>query len=247
MCVFIASHIDKTNFVIFHPFNKPSKHNATIKINNKAINEKESIKYLGVIVDSTLSWKQHIMSITKKIARTIGIMYKLQPFLPLNVMKNVHSLVYSHIIYAIEIWGSSFKFDLDKISMLQKRVMRLLTFNDIYPTTPGPLRPTDPIFVKFNFLKVEDIYNYQVSKFVFKCINRTTPIQFHDWYKLSHVIHEHSTRSNFDVKYQHLFIPSARTTNYGLKQLKVNGPRIWNKIPSSLKNITLLSVFLKKT
>ena len=120
----------------------------------------------------------------------------------------------------------------------------------IYPTTPGPLRPTDPIFVKLNFLKVEDIYNYQVSKFVFKCINRTTPIQFHDWYKLSHVIHEHSTRSNFDVNeglsINNLFIPSARTTNYRLKQLKVNGPRIWNKIPSSLKNITSLSVFLKK-
>ena len=78
----LSLNIDKTNFVIFHPFNKPSKHNVTIKINNKAINEKESIKYLDVIVDSTLSWKQHI-SITKKIARTIGIMYKLQPFLPL--------------------------------------------------------------------------------------------------------------------------------------------------------------------
>ena len=23
-----------------------------------------------------------------------------------------------------------------------------------------------------------------------------------------------------------------RTTNYGLKQLKVNGPRIWNELPS---------------
>ena len=105
----LSLNIGKTNFVIFHPFNKPLKHNVTIKINNKAINEKESIKYLGVIVDSTLSWKQHIISLTKKIARTIGIMYKLQPFLPLNVMKNVYySLVYSHIIYAIEIWGSAF-------------------------------------------------------------------------------------------------------------------------------------------
>ena len=109
--------------LIFHPFNKPSKHNVTIKINNKATKEKEFMKYLGVIVDYTLSWKQHIISITKKIARTIGIMYKLQPFLPQTVMKNVYySLVYSHIIYAIEIWGSAFKSDLDKISILQKRV-----------------------------------------------------------------------------------------------------------------------------
>ena len=100
----LSLNIDKTNFIIFHPFNKPSKHNVTIKINKKAINEKESIKYLSVIIDSSLSWKHHIINLTKRISRTIGIMYKLRPFPPVNVMKNIYySLVYSHIIYAIEI------------------------------------------------------------------------------------------------------------------------------------------------
>ena len=55
--------------------------------------------------------------------------------------------------------------------------MRLPTFNDVYPTTPGPLIPTEPIFAKLDVLKVDDIYNHQVSKFVFKCIYRITPIQ----------------------------------------------------------------------
>ena len=127
-------------------------------------------------------------------------MYKLRPFLPVNVMKNIYySLVYSHIIYGIEIWGSAFKTDLDKISILQKRVARLMTFNDVIPTTPGTLRQTEPIFVKLKFLKVEDIYKYQLSKFVVKCINRTSPVQFHDWSKFSHEIHDHSTRSNFNA------------------------------------------------
>ena len=51
-------NIDKTNFIIFHPYNKPLKQQVTIKINNKAINEKEYIKYLGVLVDSSLNWKK---------------------------------------------------------------------------------------------------------------------------------------------------------------------------------------------
>ena len=46
---------------------------------------------------------------------------------------------------------------------------------------------------------VEDIYNYQVAKFVFKCLNRNTPEQFHNWYKLNHLIHGHHTGSNFNV------------------------------------------------
>ena len=49
----LSLNIDKTNFIIFHPFNKPSKKQVTIKINKKALNEKECIKYLGVIIDSS--------------------------------------------------------------------------------------------------------------------------------------------------------------------------------------------------
>ena len=108
-------------------------------------------------------------------------MYKLRPFLPLQVMRNVYySLIYSHIIYAIEVWGSAFKTEHNKILILQKRVMRFLTFTDVFPAIPGPLSSTDPIFVKLNSLKVEDIYKYQVGKFVYKCLNRTTPGQFHN-------------------------------------------------------------------
>ena len=81
----LSLNIDKTNFIIFHPYNKPLKQHVTIKINKKAINEKESIKYLGVLVDSSLSWKYQISNLIKKISRAIGIMCKLGPFLPLNV------------------------------------------------------------------------------------------------------------------------------------------------------------------
>ena len=61
----LSLNIDKTNYIIFHPYNKPMKQHITIKINKKAIKEKESIKYLGVLIDSTLSWK-HILNISKK-------------------------------------------------------------------------------------------------------------------------------------------------------------------------------------
>ena len=101
----------------------------------------------------------------------------------------------------------------------------------IYFQQLGPLRPANPIFVKLKSMKVEDIYNYQVAKFVFKCLNRNIPEQFHIWYKLNHQIHGHQGVSE-GVITNNLFVPSARTTNYELKQLKVrSGPRIWNELP----------------
>ena len=71
----LSLNIDKTNYIIFHPYNKPMKEHITIKINKKAIKEKEFIKYLGVFIDSTLSWKHQISTISKKISRSIGIMH----------------------------------------------------------------------------------------------------------------------------------------------------------------------------
>ena len=81
-------------------------------------------------------FRYHISHISKKISRAIGIMYKLRPYLPINVMKNVYyNLIYSHIVYAIEVWGSAFKTELDKILILQKRATRLMTYNDVFGTS----------------------------------------------------------------------------------------------------------------
>ena len=73
-------------------------------------------------------------------------------------------------------------------------------------------------------------------------------MQFHDWCKFTCGTHEHSTRSNNvndGIIINNLFVPSVKTSNYGFKQ-KVIGPRIWNKLPTDLKNASTLYVFLKK-
>ena len=71
----LSLNLDKTHFIIFHPYNKPLKKQITIKINKKAIQEQCFIKYLGVLIDSKLSWKHHVSKISKTISRSLGIMY----------------------------------------------------------------------------------------------------------------------------------------------------------------------------
>ena len=61
----LALNISKTNFTIFSAPNKPLK-NITLLMSKKAIEEKKCIKYLGVIIDSKLSFFQHTGSIKKR-------------------------------------------------------------------------------------------------------------------------------------------------------------------------------------
>ena len=60
----LSLNIDKTNFIVFHPCNKTLKHSITLKFHKKAKLEKNYIKYLGVMIDSTVSWHTHIENIS---------------------------------------------------------------------------------------------------------------------------------------------------------------------------------------
>ena len=61
----LALNLSKTNFVIFSAKNKPFKP-VTIIINRKAVEQKDYVKYLGILIDSKLSFKQHITAITQR-------------------------------------------------------------------------------------------------------------------------------------------------------------------------------------
>ena len=82
-----------------------------------------------------------------------------------------------------------FKTELEKILVLQKRAMRLMTFNDAYPTVYGPLISSEPIFSKLETLKISAVYKYQVSKFIFKYINNIAPYTFKIRLVMSHKLH----------------------------------------------------------
>ena len=123
-----------------------------------------------------------------------------------------------------------------------------MTYKDQYPKIPGPLNPTDPIFVALDILKVQDVFKLQVSKFIFDCLSYNTPEIFWDWFTLNHTVHSYNTISNtvvnindkFEVEYvaekNILHTHWSKLVNYGAKMLKVAGPLIWNDLPEYIRH-----------
>ena len=98
------------------------KHNITLKFQKKAILEKNYIKYLGVMNDSTLTWHTQIETISKKISRGTGLLYKIKPLVNIKIMKTLYySLIYPHLLYAIEVWGSADTTVINSLLVSQKR------------------------------------------------------------------------------------------------------------------------------
>ena len=71
---------------------------------------KECVKYLGVLIDYKLSWKNHIDSIALKISKTIGLLSKLRYFVPHKTLVNIYnSLVTPYLHYGLTVWGQASK------------------------------------------------------------------------------------------------------------------------------------------
>ena len=59
----LALNINKTNFLIFHSSRRKLYHNVTLKLDKKALCQKDNIKYLGVLVDCHLNWRHQILHV----------------------------------------------------------------------------------------------------------------------------------------------------------------------------------------
>ena len=96
----------KTKAMFFHPVQK-SIDNISLYIDGTAIDFVKEFKYLGIILDSHLSWKPHLKQISQKIAKTNGIMTRLKNFLPCIVLKKIYnSLILPYLSYGILVWGA---------------------------------------------------------------------------------------------------------------------------------------------
>ena len=51
----LSLNIDKSNFLLFHPIQKKLPKSVTLSINNKSLTQENSIRYLGIYIDSNLN------------------------------------------------------------------------------------------------------------------------------------------------------------------------------------------------
>ena len=177
------------------------------------------------------------------------MMYKIRPFVTIEILLLLHhTLVYPHLTYGVELWGSADPTHINKILILQKRIIRMITSSDRRQLN-YQLPASNPLFSQLKILKIQDLNIFLLLKFVFKCLNKNAPTNFHDWFKLTSNIHNYRTRGTYDSNdltrnTKKLYIPFARTTHYGFKKIKFLGPKLWNMIPPSVRLKPSLEQFL---
>lgn len=70
-------NLRKTVYMVFHSMRRPIPALPVVQTNNTVIHKVESFKYLGLVLDDTISWEAHIDHLKKKIAPLCGILRKI--------------------------------------------------------------------------------------------------------------------------------------------------------------------------
>ena len=188
-----------------------------IKFGRKHISRFNNVKVLGVLLDETLSWRSHLVELSRKLARSVGIFYKRGHFVPLETLKFVY-------------------YDLKPVLVSQKKVVRAMTVSDPFPHSLL-------LFFDLEILKLDDTYHLHVSSFVYECHNNLAPNHFSDYFTQVSDIHHHNTRS---ASHGAFFLKRKNTFQYGLRSVCFNGAKIWNNIPLDIRNSPSVGNFKKK-
>ena len=83
------------------------------------------MKFLGVLFDDNLSWKERIKYLENKIAKNIGLMYRAKPFLDQeSLLALYYSYIHSYLNYANLASGSKYLTNLKNLRSQQKHAIR---------------------------------------------------------------------------------------------------------------------------
>ena len=229
----LSLNANKTKYVLFHK--SRSKKNIPadlpmLKISETEIKREHSLKFLGVMVDENLTWKDHIDLLENKISKNVGVLYKASKLLNTKCLKNIYfALIHSYINYANITWASSCKTGLKNILLKQKQAMRIIFHKD-------RLTHTRPLMKKMKALNVYQINLYKITSFMYQVKSGTIPKIFNN--DFSTVDHSYSTRFSLN-SFQ---LPrSSKTSSFSIN---FRGPKIWNDFLSNdEKNSPTLSSF----
>ena len=141
-------------------------------------------------------------------------------------------MILPYLYYCNLAWGGTYKTNLQRIVILQKRAVRIV--NSTYDAYTGP------IFKKLELLKLHDIHLFQLGFFMFSFKNSKLPSKFNNLFFMNSQIHNYNTTS------AHSFcLPLCRTNNR-LFSIYFQGPKFYNSLNSVITDSSSSASFKRK-
>ena len=201
----------------------------SIPVQNDSIKSSDTIKVLGVGLDSRLSFDHHIKSMCSRASNQINALKRISRFLNVDGRLQIYkAFIRANFSYCPVSWIFCGKRNSKKLEKLQERALRLV-YND-YTNSYSELLSKANMFslsmYRLRFLAIE----------VYKCVNNLNPHFMNEMFATRPVTY--NLRDN-NLLHQ----PTFKTFSFGYKSFKYYGAKLWNSLPSDLKQCDSLYRF----
>ena len=140
----ISLNVKKTEMVIFKSKQKKFEGDLKIKLSGKRLHPTESVKYLGVKIDTNLSWQYHVNDLSVKLNRANALLFKMRKYVSCKILRSIYFAIFdSYLSYCCLVWAQNCS-TIQQIVILQKRLLELLIFNQgiLIPVTYSNKAPS---------------------------------------------------------------------------------------------------------
>ena len=146
-----------------------------------------------------------------------------------NLLSLYYAFFYSHVLNGILGWSSATKTAIMPSQIFQNKAIRIIN-NSTWKDHIN----SNSLFLKYNILEIEDIHNFELSKFMY-LFHTNALLEIFDTYFLStEHAHQHNTTSKSNQNY---FLKSIRI-NRGKNLIQLYGVQLWNRISLALKSFS---------
>ena len=230
----LTINILKTNYIIFK-FPNQRVTDLQLQLNGTQLDRIKNTKFLGLVIDEHLIWKEQVAECSRKIRLNIFVMKELSRYLKLKDRVNLYyTLIYPHLIYGLEVWGRTAPTHLNRILIDQKYAIRTIHRVPI-------LTPSQPLFQSSAIFQIHLLLELKLYQLIHNIIHNPSYQHLSTQLILRPITHQHPTRS----REHELFYIDTPRTNPGQRTLQTMGTDLWNKLPKNIRNNPSHSSFKK--
>lgn len=155
-----------------------------------------------------------------KLTRSCFVLVRVRRYFPLHILKIIYySIFHCHITYCVETWGVQYFSYINRVTLLQKRALRIITFSRVNDSSA-------PLFSRLNIMPLTNARDHKLACMVKDIFENNIPF--------SHSILQWPHRETRNQTYLHFNLPVIHN-NYGKRSIAFSGAVIWNLLPLDIK------------
>ncbi len=190
------------------------------------------VKNLGVILDSNLSFENHISNVTKTAFFHLRNISKLRNMLSVSdAEKLVHAFMTSRLDYCNALLGGCPASSINKLQIVQNAAARVLTRSRKYDHIT-------PILQSLHWLPIKFRISYKILLLAYKALNDLAPA-----YLTNLLSRYNPTRSLRSQNSGLLVVPRIAKSTKGGRTFSYLAPKLWNSLPENVRGSDTLSLF----